>query len=83
MTGADYNVVSRLNAYTWPADSMNFARERGLPIGYVDNCWSRVALSGADLREFLKLGAAGDQAATNLLKSLVNDDWYVINDEEF
>lgn len=83
VTGGAYMVIAWLNAVTWRANSVVFAREGGFPIDYVDNCWSRVAFSGTDLRHFLQMGAAGDPAAARLLKFLGDQKWYVINEEEF
>ena len=76
-------MVAWLNAETWRANSVVLARERGLPTDYIDNCWSRVAVNGADLRHFLQIGAADDPAAARLLKSLDDQKWYVVNEEEF
>ena len=81
VTGEDYKVVAWLNAETWRANGVSYPH--GSPMDYVDNCWSRVAVSGTGLREFLQMGAASDPAAARLLKSLSDQKWYVINEEEF
>lgn len=82
-TGGEYKVVAWLDPKTWRADSVVYPRDGAPPIDYVDNCWSRAAVSGSDLRVFLQAGAASDPAAARLLKNLSDQKWYVINEEEF
>ncbi|MEO5938317.1 MAG: hypothetical protein ABIQ43_04835 [Sphingomonas sp.] len=77
------NFLGSLNAYAWPASAVGFANACDLPIDYVDNCWVRVAVNGASLREFLQLGRAVDPAASEMPNNLNDDDWYVIQEEEF
>lgn len=82
-TGGEYFIVARLNAYTWPASSGANAGGPSLPIEYVDNCWTRIAMSGTDVRAFLRLGSHVDQDAARLLMIVDDQKWYVLNEEEF
>ncbi len=78
VAGGEYSAIARLNAYTWRGDSVTYAKDRGLPIDYIDNCWSRAAMSGSDLRPFLQMGAASARDAADLLRSVDDLMWYVI-----
>lgn len=82
-TGGEYLIVARLNAYTWPASGGAYAGGPSLPIEYVDNCWTRAAMSGSDVRAFLRIGSHVDQDAARLLMIVDDQKWYVLNEEEF
>lgn len=78
-TGKDYDIFGSLNAHTWPLSLKVFADVNGLSIDWVDNCWIRVCVDGAQLKAFL---AAGDSKLGNQ-PNIGNSDWFVINEEEF
>ena len=83
VSGQESQMFASLNAYSWLGSPEIFAKERGLPIYYVDNCWCRVAVNAADLREFLKLGVGTELELERLILSVSDERWYVITEEEF
>ena len=79
VSGASHEVFGSVNAYTWPHPVYKFAEENGLAIDWVDNCWIRVCVDGAQLKAFL---AAGESTLGDHDK-IGDSDWFVINEEEF
>lgn len=55
-----------------------FAKERNLPVDYVDNCWLLVPVNATLAREFLSMADRAD-----LIERIDDERWYVINEEEF
>lgn len=72
-----------LDAYTWPASALAFAREHDLHTDYVDNCWLLVAVDATMLRAFLQTGVGADPNVPNIIARVRDHHWYVINEEEF
>jgi len=68
----------------WVPHVQAWAKARGAPIHYIDNCWLYVAVSAASLVEFLQ---SIDQPGVAWLASLIArvdaHDSYVIVAEEF
>ena len=82
-TGRKYLIVAWLNAYTWPAGGGADDGDASLLIDYVDNCWTRTAMSATGIRAFLRPGSHVDQDAAKLLMIVDDQKWYVLNEEEF
>ncbi len=81
----DNVIVSSLSEHArkcGPYGLQAWAEPRGLPIHYVDNCWARVVVSAAQLREFYAevLGLTGEIAD---VASAPSSERYLIEAEEF
>jgi hypothetical protein len=57
-----------------------FAKERNLPVDYVDNCWLLVPVNATLAREFLSMVTEADSA---VIERIDDERWYGINEEEF
>jgi len=72
-----------LNAYTFPASAVVFAKEHELTIDYVDNAWARIAMDGKLLKQFLAYGAETEPDLEMCLAKIQDDKWYLVSEEEF
>jgi hypothetical protein len=61
----------------------SFAKVNGLEPDHVDNCWMRVAVDGGQLRTFLTFVLPHVPHPADLATRIKDDQWFVINDEEF
>jgi hypothetical protein len=67
-----------------PYQLQAWARRYGLEIDYVDNCWLRVEVSDAELRQFLEdLYPAEHPFVSEIVTRLSADTHYIIVAEEF
>jgi hypothetical protein len=60
-----------------------WARERKLPVYYVDNCWERVPVTAEELRSFYREVLPAARVDPNLDKRVIDNDHYLIESEEF
>ena len=76
--------LKRPYSVSWVFDTQAWAKTRGLPIHYVDNCWLKVEMSAGELTEFLRdIYGADHQAAEALVARLRTQDRYIVEAEEF
>ena len=68
----------------WVPHVEKWAKARGADIHYIDNCWLKVAVSAADLLEFLRqIDHPGNTWIEPLLAQVDPNDSYLIEAEEF
>lgn len=68
----------------WVPFLQKWAQARGADIHYIDNCWLKVAVSAAGLRDFLKAIDQPDNTWIGpLLDRIDPRDTYLIEAEEF
>jgi hypothetical protein len=78
---SDHTVIARLDDAA--GTLWSFAKANGLEPDYVDNCWMRVAVDAGQLRTFLTFVLPYVPHPADLLTRIRDDQWFVINDEEF
>ena len=60
-----------------------WARERDLPVYYVDNCWERVPVTAEQLRAFYREVLPAGRVDHGLDKRVIDNHHYLIESEEF
>ena len=81
--GIEGTLIASLNAYTFPKSAVVYAKEQGLNIDYVDNCWACVAMDGLTLKGFLAFGRDTELDLELLTAKIDEAGWYVVTEEEF
>jgi len=68
----------------WVPIVQRWAQEHGSPIRYIDNCWLGIAVSAADLVEFLRsLDQPGNSWIEPLIDRVDQADSYLVWAEEY
>jgi hypothetical protein len=68
----------------WVPRVQTWAKARGLDIHYIDNCWLKVAVSAAQVIEFLEgLKERDGEWVAALIARVDPNDSYIIEAEEF
>ena len=81
--GMEGTLIASLNTYTFPKSAVVYAKEHGLHIDYIDNCWACVAIDGLTLKGFLAFGRDTELDLELLTDKIDEAGWYVVTEEEF